>query len=179
MQNADDLLSSFKNNLFVPSTDSSDRIPDCAGNYIMCLQHESKLPSIGIEPLFKTFESLNVIYTGISGDSLQRRDYKKHFTGNNAGQSTLRKSLGVMFGYRQIPQGKNPRRTKFCREDEQQLTEWIRKNLVMFYLVHLNYRQIESDLIKHLNPPLNLLGNHNPINIEFRKLLSQLRCKRA
>jgi hypothetical protein len=181
MMNIDDLLDKFRRNRYEPSSVyPAEKIPDRPGNYILCLRRGSKLRSIGIEPTCTTFEGLDVIYTGMSSD-LRRRDYHKHFIGNNAGQSTLRKSLGVLFGYRQIPRDKArlSNKTKFCSEDEQRLTEWMRNNLVMFYLDHPNFRQIEGKLINHYNPPLNLRDNHNPVNLEFRKQLSQLRRERA
>ncbi len=181
MQSINSLLTKFQRNRFEPLVDPAEKIPDSPGNYILCLRHGSRLPSIGIEPTYSKFEGLDVVYTGISRDSLRRRDYRKHFTGNNAGQSTLRKSLGVLFGCMQIPRDKAAlsNRTKFRPEDEQRLTEWMLDNLVMFYLVHPNFEQIEGKLIKHFNPPLNLRDNHSSVNLEFRKQLSLRRCNRA
>jgi hypothetical protein len=178
--NIDNLLDKFKRNRFEPLVHPAEKIPDRPGNYILCLRRGSKLPTIGIEPTHTRFEGLNVVYTGISSNSLRRRDYQKHF-GNNAGRSTLRKSLGVMFGCKQIPRDKATlsNRTKFCTEDEQRLTEWMKNNLVMFYLDQPNFGQIEGGLINHFSPPLNLRNNHNSVNLEFRKQLSQLRRKRA
>jgi hypothetical protein len=170
--NIDNLLGKFKGN-------RAEKIPDRPGNYILCLRRGSKLPPIGIEPTYTRFEGLNVVYTGISSNNLRKRD-QKHF-GKNAGQSTLRKSLGVMFGCKQISRDKATlsNRTKFRTEDEQRLTEWMKNNLVMFYLDQPNFGQIEGGLINHFNPPLNLRNNHNSVNLEFRKKLSQLRRKRA
>jgi len=179
--NIDNILDKFRRNRYEPSVDPVEKIPDRPGNYILCLRRGSKLPPcMGIEPTCTTFEGLDVIYTGISNNSLRRRDYHKHF-GNNAGQSTLRKSLGVLFGYKQIPRDKSilSGKTKFCLEDEKRLTEWMQNNLVLFYLDHSNCKQIEGKLINHYNPPLNLRDNHNTVNLEFRKQLSQLRRKRA
>jgi hypothetical protein len=86
-----------------------------------------------------------------------------------------------MFGCKQISRDKATlsNRTKFRTEDEQRLTEWMKNNLVMFYLDQPNFGQIEGGLINHFNPPLNLRNNHNSVNLEFRKKLSQLRRKRA
>ena len=181
MQSINSLLDRFRRNRFEPSVDPAEKIPASPGTYILCLRRDSQLPSIGIKPTYTTFEGLDVIYTGISKDSLRRRDYRKHFTGNNAGQSTLRKSVGVLFGYGQIPRDKTTlsNKTKFCPEDEQRLTEWMSDNLVMFYLVHPNFRQIEGKLINHFNSPLNLRNNHSSVNFEFRKQLSQRRRNRA
>ena len=44
---------------------------------------------------------------GISTVSIRKRDYQQHFIGNNAGKSTLRKSLGSLMGFPKIPRDKN------------------------------------------------------------------------
>jgi len=126
------------------------------------------------------FDGLQVIYTGIAGGSLRTRDFKQHFKGNNAGRSTLRKSLGVLFGYNQIPRDEDPERgkTKFSIEDEEQLSEWMHNNLIMFFLPTSSFVSIEVELINHFNPPLNLKDNRNLINLEFRRLLLSLRAKK-
>ncbi|MDR1203516.1 MAG: hypothetical protein LBL58_18060, partial [Tannerellaceae bacterium] len=131
--------------------DSETKIPDEAGNYILCLRSNSKLPEISIEPILETFDGLQVIYTGIAGKSLRSRDYKQHFNGNNASKSTLRKSLGVLFGYKQIPRDSNPKtdKTKFEVVDEVKLTEWMYENLILYFLPTSDFQQIESQLINH------------------------------
>mgnify|MGYP003885950985 CR=1 FL=1 len=120
-----------------------------------------------------------MIYTGIAGKSLRKRDYKQHFKGN-AGGSTLRKSLGVLFGYKQIPRDKAPysRKTKFGNTNEQELSDWMCDNLIMFFLPTSSFSSIEIKLINHFNPPLNLKGNDNSINSDFRQLLSRLRANK-
>ena len=35
--------------------------------------------------------------------------------------------------------------------------------------------KIEMQLISHFNPPFNLMGNNNSINVDFRKKISSLR----
>lgn len=170
-------LTTIKQNRFDPTTDSEIIIANNSGNYILCLRANSNLPTVSIKPIFTTFEKLKVIYTGIAGESLRTRDYRQHFKGNNAGRSTLRKSLGVLFGYRQIPRDKDPStgKTKFSNTDEQVLSEWMCSNLIMFFLTNSNFATTEKELINHFNPPLNLQGNHNNINADFRQLLSRLR----
>jgi len=175
------LLETFKQNQFDPSVDSDTDIADKAGNYIICLKQDSKLPPVSIEPEFASFEGLNVIYTGIAGSSLRNRDYRQHFTGNNAGRSTLRKSLGALFGFQQIPRDSDPTtgKTKFGEEDEQILSDWMEINLIMFYTPTKDYGNFEIPLINLLNPPLNLQHNHNSVNTDFRILISTLRNKKA
>lgn len=171
------VLAFFSKNQFDPKTQSESTIPDSAGNYIICLKEGSKLPIGSIKPDLIKFEGLDVIYTGIASRSLRSRDYRQHFTGNNAGRSTLRKSLGALFGYKQIPRDKDPEtgKTKFGVADEEKLSEWMENNLVMFFYPTKDFNRLEFDLISHFNPPLNLKDNHNPTNFEFRKLLSALR----
>lgn len=184
IQKSKDLKSSldrFKINRFDPKIDSETIITNSPGNYILCLKKNSNLPTVSIKPILVKFEGLQVIYTGIAGGSLRTRDFRQHFKGNNAGRSTLRKSLGVLFGYNQIPRDSNPStgKTKFNIEDEIYLSEWMCDNLIMYFLPTSDFNNIEIELINHFNPPLNLKANNNIINIEFRRLLSSLRTKKA
>ncbi len=179
-ENAVDLqsiLNNFSKNCFDPKVDIQTKIDDSPGNYIICLKNNSFFDKLAIDPEFTQFENLNVIYTGIAGTSLRKRDFKQHFTGNNAGSSTLRKSLGCLFGYKLVPRDKDPNtgKTKFNEIDEEKLTKWMLSNLVMYFLPTHNYYKIEFQLIAHFNPPLNLMGNNNSINTDFRKKLSRLR----
>lgn len=173
----DKILERFKANCFDPKLDSEIKIDDSPGNYLICLRKKSKLPSVPISTIFKKFDGLNVIYTGIASGSLRKRDYKQHFKGDNAGRSTLRKSLGVLCGYKLIPRDKDPNsgKTKFNTQDEKELSEWMQTNLVMFFLPTTNFSSIETKLINHFNPPLNIKNNNNKINEDFRRLLSKLR----
>lgn len=176
----DKILDSFKSNCFDPKVDKEAKIDDSCGNYILCLRKNSKLPTVSISPTLTKFEGLNVVYTGIAGGSLRTRDFRQHFKGNNAGRSTLRKSLGVLFGYKLIPRDKDPNtgKTKFNPKDEQELTEWMLENLIMYFLPTADFNSIEIKLINHFNPPLNLKDNQNEINADFRRLLSSLRAKK-
>jgi len=171
------ILEGFKLNSFDPKYDSEINVADNPGNYILCLRKNSKLPTVSITPTMTKFEGLKVIYTGIAGSSLRIRDYRQHFKGNNAGRSTLRKSLGVLFGYKLIPRDKDPNtgKTKFNNHDEHALTEWMHSNLIMFFFPTTDFNNIEIKLINHFNPPLNIKDNHNNINSGFRRLLSNLR----
>lgn len=168
-------LSKFQK--FLPLTDSENNIPNLPGNYIVCLKNGSKLPDIGVECITQKLNDLEVIYTGIASQSLKTRDYEQHFCGNNAGRSTLRKSIGAMFGYRQIPRDKDPNtgKTKFSDEDEQKLSKWMRENLILYFFPNNNPEELEDGLILKLNPPLNLNKNKNFINLEYRQELSRLR----
>jgi hypothetical protein len=179
--NVDKLLDLFKSNYFDPTLNEDSTISNSAGNYIICLRKNSTLPPVSISPILTKFEGLNVIYTGIASGSLRTRDFRYHFKGNNAGRSTLRKSLGVLFGYTLIPRDKDPNtgKTKFSAKDEQELTEWMLANLVMFYHPTANFSNIEITLINHFNPPLNIKDNHSVTNSDYRHILSNLRTKKT
>jgi len=152
-------------------------LPSASGNYVFVLRENCNLPDIGIQITYSTFNGYNVIYTGIASESLKNRDLKQHFQ-ENAGRSTLRKSLGRLFGYSLVPRDRNHpenNKTKFCDSDEIKLSDWMKANLLIFYYANNDYENIESELIQKLNPPLNLKGNNNTVNSNFRAKLSDLR----
>jgi hypothetical protein len=175
--NFETILAEFKKNKFDPITDEKTKIKDLPGNYIICLRKNVKFSPERCPTIkFKTFNEYRVLYVGKSG-KLRTRDYKNHF-GNNAGSSTLRKSLGVLFGYTLVPRDKKSNdKTKFNKTDEEKLTEWMKENLIIYFYPVLNHNEneVEEELIQHFNPPLNLRKNINSINKEFRKCLSSLR----
>lgn len=173
--------------LFDPQHDAETSLPDSPGNYIVVLRISSTLPDIGVEPVMKKIEidgrQFDVIYTGISSKSLRKRDYGQHFTGNNAGRSMLRKSLGSMMGLKKIPRDRNnPNngKTKFADADEEKLSKWMRENLLLLYckVDGSKVETLEEQLIAELNPPLNLQKNYNSGNMAFRAKLSELRNKK-
>lgn len=178
------MKNSFK--LFDPMRDYSSILPDIPGNYLVVLRTFSLLPQIEVLPEFHYMDYNNnhypIIYTGISAVSIRKRDYQQHFIGNNAGKSTLRKSLGSLMGFPKIPRDKNNPdngKTKFNENDEERLSQWMRENLLLFYSVENREQEqienLEKKLINDYNPPLNILGNNNPINKEYRALLKRLR----
>ncbi|HBV83869.1 MAG TPA: hypothetical protein DEB74_14005 [Lachnospiraceae bacterium] len=163
--------------VFDPLKDDVNTVPALSGNYIFALRKNSRLPDIGIPVTYTKFRDYDVIYVGLASNSLKDRDIKKHFNGN-AGGSTLRKSLGCLFGYNLIPRDSHYNsngKTKFNVTDESKLSDWIKTNLIMFYYPNKEFDSVESLLIQALNPPLNLDKNHNVINSEFRKHLTKLR----
>lgn len=167
---------------FDPMSDGIALIPDAPGNYVVVLREDASLPPINIEPIYTLvdFEGtlFRVIYTGSASGSLRKRDYEQHFTKNNAGQSTLRKSLGSLMGLKKIPRDKNKPgngKTKFVETDEATLSRWMQSNLLLFFKVNRNFNDAEKKLIDELNPPLNIMSNANEINREYRKMLTVLR----
>lgn len=170
---------------FDPLTGNKDEIPNAPGNHIMVLREGTSLPEIGIEPIYTLVDCegclFRVIYTGLASESLQDRAYEQQFTGNNAGRSTLRKSLGSLMGFKKIPRDKNKLengKTKFEEQDEATLSAWMKSNLILFYKGGENFDDVEKELIRDLNPPLNIQNNKNKVNEEYRNKLSYLRtCK--
>lgn len=171
--------------LFDPSKMDKSKLPDLPGNYFVVLRKGCQLPTIDISPIYHKLEydgeQYDIVYKGISNDSLRKRDYSQHFTGNNAGRSTLRKSLGCMMGFKQVPRDKNKPengKTKFNDSDEIKLSDWMQKNLLLFYKPCREKEEIEKaekSYIDSYNPPLNMQGNMNEENKQFRDQLKRLR----
>lgn len=160
-----------------PAVDAAASVPDACGNYIIVLKKGCSLPQTAIKPVMKTMKGLQVIYTGIASKSLRTRDVKTHFDGN-AGRSTLRKSLGCVFGYKFVPRdANNPDngKVKFSDADEKRLSAWMKKNLILYYCVNDDFAAHELELINQFNPPFNLKDNHNEVNSLFRSSLSDMR----
>lgn len=173
-------MANFK--IFDPMTMDSNMLPNVAGNYVFLLRKGSQLPQVDIKPIISEMDidgnTYQVIYTGIASKNLRQRDYRTHFVGNNASRSTLRKSIGCLFGYDFIPRNEgDSEHKKFKPADEEKLTEWMMSNLLLAFVENANPKPLEDELIRKLNPPLNLEKNHNKVNAEFRALLSKLRCR--
>ena len=171
-------MANFK--IFDPMTMDSNMLPNVAGNYVFLLRKGSQLPQVDINPQIQELtldgNTYQAIYTGIASKSLRRRDYRAHFIGNDASRSTLRKSIGSLFGYDLIPRKEGDLKyKKFKPADEEKLTEWMMSNLLLAFVENADPESMEDKLIAELNPPLNLEKNHNKVNAEFRALLSKLR----
>ena len=160
--------------------------PEKPGNYIFLLRPGVKLPEdvIKEQPMFTTLEfegiEYEVLYTGVTSRTLYERVFKTHLFGNNAGRSTLRKSMGCLWGYTLIYRDKNPKtnrtpKTKYRDADEQASTQWMKKNLLVLVAPNANYEDDETDMIQTFNPPLNLDKNHNMINLSYRMKIKELR----
>jgi len=166
---------------FNPSQDSLEKITDSPGIYMLCLKDGISLPSTDISPTYNQFHGLDIVYIGITTKSLQTRDYKDHFVGNNAGRSTLRKSIGSIFGYQKIPRDiNNPNngKTKFNEQDEVQLSTWMNESLILFFndkTADFDLNQLEYDLIDFYKSVLNIQKNYDVNNKSFRQELKRLR----
>lgn len=163
--------------LFDPLINDGNDLPLSPGNYIVTIRDISELPKKDCEVVTPLFRGHNLIYTGITGDTLRNRIWNQHL-GDNAGRSTLRLTLGCLKGYEPIPRDKdNPDNgmVRFGPEDEKELQGWMKKNLLFYYLPNKAPKTIEEELIEMFNPPLNLMKNYNPVNQEYRRKISALR----
>lgn len=171
-------MANFK--IFDQMTMDSNMLPNVAGNYVFLLRKGSQLPQVDINPQIPEVtldgNTYQAIYTGIASESLRQRVYRIHFIGNDASRSTLRKSIGSLFGYDLIPRKEgDSKHEKFKPADEEKLTKWMKNNLLLAFVENADPESMEDKLIAELNPPLSLDKNDNTVNAEFRALLSKLR----
>ncbi|MBU3109807.1 GIY-YIG nuclease family protein [Clostridium gasigenes] len=157
------------------------KLPDSAGAYLICAKGVNVLPERMKQLEYKFVNELPVIYVGIAGrptsrvKSLRNRDFKNHFNGT-ARTSTLRKSIGILFGFeKEFENPNNNLKYKFTNRHEDQLSKWMKDNLVMNFVAIDNPMEFELYIIKTYEPPLNLKDNKSERNKVFRKELSILR----
>lgn len=166
--------------LFDPQNNARTDLPKVNGNYIVTIRDIKLFPTHGIEIITPIFRGHHVIYTGVASKSLRNRIGSQHL-GLNAGRSTLRQSIGCLMGFTQIPRDKSKLENgmvKFIEVEERALLEWIQKNLLFYYLPNSFPSELEDELIRIMNPPLNIQKNHNPVNTEIRDLIKCLRRKK-
>lgn len=164
---------------FNPLTDTGKSIPAVPGNYLVTIRNINAMPVLGYKIVTQQFRGQDLIYTGITERNLYRRIWKNHI-GSHAGSSTLRLTLGCLFGYTLIPRDKkapNNGYARFNTEDERELRTWMKENLVFHFLPNNKPKSLESELIRRFNPPLNLMGNDNPVNREFRAAIAMRRAE--
>ena len=148
--------------LFDPAKGQRADLPAVEGNYIVVLKAGCNIPDV-LGNFKYTEISLHgvdyrVLYTGVASD-LKRRIWTNHLHGNG-GNSTLRKTLGSLFGYQK------------SAEDENSLTAWMERNLLFAYLANDKRNELESFLIGSLLPPLNVEGS----KASTLKRVHELRC---
>lgn len=178
-----EFLNKLLENTFNPTIDMLTKLPDTAGAYLICVKSIDVLPARMKELEYSYVNGLPVIYVGIAGrptssiKSIRKRDYRNHFNGK-ARSSTLRKSLGVLFGFQKEYESKgNNLKYKFIAEHEEKLSKWMKDNLIMHFVEIDNPMEFEIYLINIYTPPLNLKDNNSENNRAFRKELSQLRTR--
>lgn len=142
-------MANFK--LFDPMTMDSSMLPNVAGNYVFLLRKGSQLPQVDINPQIPEVtldgNTYQAIYTGIASESLRQRVYRIHFIGNNASRSTLRKSIGSLFGYDLIPRKEGDlKHKKFKPNDEEKLTKWMKNNLLLAFVENADPESMKTNL---------------------------------
>lgn len=175
------LLNELLQNMFIPKNDLSSKLPDAPGAYLICAKSIDVLPTKMRNLEYTFINESPVIYVGIAGretskvKSLRKRDYRNHFNGT-ARKSTLRKSLGVLFDFEKEYENEEVNsKYKFIYNHEQQLTQWMKENLTLYFITIDNPREFELYMIEVYAPPLNLKDNNSEKNKDFRKNLSELR----
>jgi predicted GIY-YIG superfamily endonuclease len=154
--------------------------PESPGNYIWLLKDGCNLPQPKSmpNPVFNRVKvgnkELRVFYTGIGEKNLRKR-ISEHLKGKIA-TSTLRKSIAALMGFpfEQFTSGQK-KKCRMSKGDEEMVSNWLRKNCVLIYKENTNYRSMEEELIKKLDPPLNIEHNPQCNNGIYVSQLSQLR----
>lgn len=141
--------------------------PDAPGVYAYFLRPDADPLPLGSALLEPGTDGL--LYVGTSM-GLRARD---HLACPHSGFSTLRRSLGALLKERLRleagprapgPSPTNRRNYRFLGTGEQDLTHWMRQHLVhtCCALSPAEVGGIETGLIRHLCPPLNLKSWDNP-----------------
>ncbi|WP_336775701.1 GIY-YIG nuclease family protein [Paenibacillus sp. MMO-58] len=168
------IMKKFEGNIFDPRNDDPKQLPNVKGLYMITAGSEDHLPECMRGLKYSRLLDRLIIYIGISNKSLRARDYRQHFNGNARG-STLRKSLGSLMQLTKLRADQFPSKYKFEKEDEAKLSRWMRDNLFLHYCASESPDDIEKVLIRDFNPPLNLKDNNSEANLDFRRLLKELR----
>jgi hypothetical protein len=165
------MLNSHIQYRFNPQCDNPDDLPNQTGIYMICVKNKAILEEIMLGAAYHEVFHLPIIYIGISEtQGLKSRDYRNHFHGT-ARNSTLRKSLGSLFGWKADRIYDNSGRYRFNLTREQELTRWMRDNLIMLYWLNLNtdIGDLETKLINELDPPLNISKNKSTLMRRLEK----------
>lgn len=171
------MLNCYSQFRFDPQCDDPEGLPNQTGIYMICIKNKAIITGKMLSAIYQEVDEFPIIYIGISKiQGLRNRDYKNHFNGT-ARNSTLRKSLGSLFGWRADRIYYNGGRYRFNTTREQELSNWMSNNLIMTYWFDLNTEIgiLETKLINELDPPLNISKNKSLINESFRKDLKKLR----
>jgi hypothetical protein len=145
-------------------TEKLPRIPGC---YILSVRPEA-CRELGDELVGPSC----VLYVGKAGDSIESRVQGAHMISGRSGISTLRRSLGALLRealeMRPVPRSTNPgdvhrfQNYAFDMDGEQRLSAWILQNVLAAGITSSSPADTEHELIRELQPPLNLTGWNNP-----------------
>jgi hypothetical protein len=100
-----------------------------------------------------TVPDLRLLYVGLA-TKLRSRLASNHL--RRSGSSTLRRTLAGLLLDEQGYRTRWTDRVVLVDEDEVRLTEWMGANLRVSWCEHPTPRDVEGDIIRTLQPPLNL-----------------------
>ena len=158
------ILAQFDVEAFLARAAIPSRAPSISepGIYAILLASADALPSVAAG-------RCGLLYVGMTDATLEARS---HFEHKHSGFSTFRRSLGALLkddlNLRAIPRGPgssdtNFRNYRFPEVGETALTDWMNAHLLITQMgVSAGLDRFEKDLIKLLEPPLNLTGWANP-----------------
>lgn len=162
-------------------------LPESKGCYLITLRSGASFISckeIPVEPKWTSIEcdgeNLKVVFVGVTQDL--RNEYRNHFLGSAGNDSVFWKSIGCLMGHR-LYQDKldssHSDSTRFSAIAGNIMKKWIRENLLFLYDKDNKQQLFEQDLVNLYNPPLNIVSNNNPVNVQYREGLFRLRNKPA
>jgi hypothetical protein len=144
-------------------------------------------PKSGVYAIYLTRKALlapfaegedGLIYIGLSSN-LADREFEHHFSSENTGFSTLRRSLGAILkkqlDLRAIPRAPGPSETnvrnyRFISDGDSRLTAWMCEHLEVGIHASSSYPELEDFLVPELRPLLNLNKWPNPHRVEIKSL---------
>lgn len=135
-------------------------IPDVPGIYVIRIRDIKKLPQVFSKVLDE--RKHNILYIGISEDSLKERFWDKEL--HAKGPGTFFRSLGAVLGYLPKARSFNGKTInynyKFWAHDSAEIIGWIEDNLEVNFVAHSdNLEEIERSLIAKYLPLLNIKKN--------------------
>lgn len=158
--------------MLIASAVRPSELPICSsrGIYAIWLIDADDLPPIAVG-------TNRLLYVGMTEHGL---DARNHFHHDHSGFSTLRRSLGAVLkeelGLKALPRGpgaskSNVRNYRFDDDGERALTRWMNGALnVSQVALDIDVAVLEKELIRSMEPPLNLTGWPNPQRALLKKL---------
>ncbi len=138
-------------------------IPDRAapGVYAIFVKDRTCLPGVDLP-------SSGLLYIGLSSDLAKRNHFKARDSGFHSPRRSIGAILKTSLNLTAVPRGRgrsetNYRNFRFTEDGEERLTDWMRSNLeYSIYPYDGDVAQLETQLIRDNEPPLNLTKWRNP-----------------
>lgn len=144
-----------------------------SGVYAYFLREPKALPILAAD-------KNSILYVGMTEDGLDARNHLNHA---HSGFSSFRRSLGALLrgalNLTALPRSLGPSKSnvrcyRFSDEGERALTNWMRSNLLISQVqVSGDVAACEDELIRKLEPPLNLKGWRNPEAARLKSLRAE------